>query len=158
MRSTIVAIALILLLAVAGREALWRFDHLLMQAAAASPSGYQVAEGRSMPEGSKMPYGSGVFLQSRWAVLHSAQSELAFAGYCSEIGANWQAERRLRIDCELSEGEPYVAGASLGGTAVEVSLRRKLAANKSVNAAAQGRPLPSVVLSSGAGYIRLELR
>lgn len=154
MRLTIVAIALILALALAAREALWRFDHPLMQAAAASPSGSQVAEFRSMPEGSEMPYGIGVFLQSRRAVLRSAQAELAFAGYCNEIGANWQAERRLRISCELSEGEAYVAGPSLGGTAVEVSLRRKLAANRSVNADAQGQSAASPRLSLVAGYVR----
>lgn len=107
-----------------------------------------------MPEGSKIPYGSGVFLQPRWVILHSAQSELAFAGYCSEIGANWQAERRLRINCEVSEGEPYVAGPSLGGTAVEVSLRRKLAPNRSVNADAQGRSAASPRPSLVAGYVR----
>lgn len=154
MRWTSLAIAVVLVVALAGREALWRFDHPLMQAAAASPDGSRVAEVRSMPEGSRMPYGSGVFLQSRWVVLRSAQSELAFAGYCSDIGANWPAERRLRIECELSEGEPYVVGPSLGGTTVEVSLRRKLAANKSVNADAQGRSAASLRLSLVAGYVR----
>lgn len=80
-----------------------------------------------MPEGSKMPYGSGVFLQPRWAVLLSVQSELAFAGYCGNVGATWLAAQRLKIDCELLEGEPYVAGPALSGTAIEIALRRKQA-------------------------------
>ena len=86
-----------------------------------------------MPEGSKMPYGTGVFLQPRWAVLLSVQSELAYAGYCGDIRANWQAEQRLKIDCELLEGVPFIAGAVLSGAAVEVVLRRKLAANTALN-------------------------
>lgn len=129
MRATIVVIALLVLLSLGAWEALWRFDHRLMHRPAVSPSGSQVAEVRSMPEGSRVPYGSGVFLQPRWAVLLSVQSELVFAGYCGSIETNWQAARRLRVDCELSEGEPYVAGPVVGGTAVEVALRRKLAAN-----------------------------
>jgi len=134
MRATIVVIALLVLLALGAWEALWRFDHRLMQRPAVSPSGSQVAEVRSMPEGSRVPYGSGVFLQPRWAaVLLSVQSELAFAGYCGSIETNWQAAHRLRVDCELSEGEPYVAGPVVSGTAVEVALRRKLAANTSLN-------------------------
>lgn len=150
----IVAIALVLILAVSGWEALWRLDHPLRQAAVASPGGSQIAEVRSMPEGSKAPYGSGVFLQSRWALLRSVQAELAFAGHCNEIGANWRAESRLWINCELSEGEPYIAGPSSGGTAVEVSLRRKLAANKPVNAYAQCRPPAAPRRSMVAGYVR----
>lgn len=133
MRAAIVVIALLVLLVFGGREALWRLDHPLMQRPALSPSASKVVEVRSMPEGSRVPYGRGVFLQPTWAVLLSVQSELAFAGYCSNIGTNWQAEQRLKVDCELSEGEPYVVGPVLGDTAIEVVIRRKLAANTSLN-------------------------
>lgn len=159
MRATIVVIALLVLLVLGGREALWRLDHPLMQRPAVSPSGSQVAEVRSMPEGSRVPYGSGVFLQPRWAVLLSVQSELAFAGYCGSIEMNWQAARRLRVDCELSEGEPYVAGPVLSGTAVEVALRRKLAANTSLNTDTQHRVAASrQVLRAGSSNVMAHSR
>jgi hypothetical protein len=138
MRVSIVVFALLLLLVLGGREALWRIDHPSLQLPVSSPSGSQIVEVRSMPEGSKVPYGSGVFLQPRWAVLLSVQSELAFAGYCGIVGATWQAEQRLKIDCELLEGEPYVAGPALSGTAIEIALRRKLAANRPLHPTAFG--------------------
>lgn len=141
MRTAIAVVALLVLAAVlvlGGKEALWRLDHPLAQQSATSPSGLQVAEVRFMPEGSSVPYGSGVFVRSTWVILHSVQSELAFAGYCGTITASWPSDRRLNIQCELLEGEPRMPSPVINGTSVEVVVRRRQAANPSIERTATG--------------------
>ena len=130
MRIAAVVAVLIAVLAFGGLELMWRLEHPVIQQASSSPSGTQVAEARSMPEGSVVPYGSGVFLRSKWAVLLSVQSELAFAAYCADITAHWPREQQLSIHCELLEGKPFVAGPVVSGTSVQVSVQRKQAANE----------------------------
>ena len=128
-----VAVVVVLaLLAIGGRDFLWRLDHPVSEASAGSQSGSQVAEVRFMPEGSVVPYGSGVFVRSRWVVLLSAQSELAFAAYCGNITTRWPSEQRLSIRCELLEGEPHMPGPAVNGTSVEVVVQRRQAANPSI--------------------------
>ena len=133
MRLVAILSVLILLLILSGKEALWRLHHPIAQAAVPSPNHSQVAEVRFMPEAPAVPYGSGVFLQSRWAVQRSLQAELVFAGYCSPIAAHWPSDQRLVIDCELVEGEARVFQPVVDGTAVEVALRPKQAASPSLN-------------------------
>jgi hypothetical protein len=130
------AILLVLSTVVLGlgaQEALWRFDHPLEGAQKHSPSASRSLEVRAMPEGSQMPYGVGVFVQSRWAVLRSVQSELAFAGYCGSIKAEWPAEQYISLHCELREGQPYAVPSVSGGTEVRVVVQRRASANKSVD-------------------------
>jgi len=80
MRKIAIAVAMIGLSVLGAREALWRFDHHIVQPSVASPSGEQLAEVRAMPEGSVVPYGTGIFLRSRWSVILGMQAELVFAG------------------------------------------------------------------------------
>jgi hypothetical protein len=131
------------LVAVAAKDALWRLDHPAAGVAVASPSGAQVAEVRFMPEGSVVPYGSGVFVRPRWGVLHGVQSELAFAGYCGSLKPQWHGERRVGIACERLEGSPYLKSQLQDGTTVDVELLRKQAANPSIERTATSglRPL-----------------
>jgi len=140
--AAVVALLVVLvLLVLGGREALWRFDHPLAQQGTPSPSGSQVAEVRFMPEGSSVPYGSGVFVRSQWAVVHSFQSELVFAGYCGTITARWPSDQRLSIQCELLEGEPRMPSPVINGTSVEVVVRRRQAANLSIERTTTGKPV-----------------
>ncbi len=133
MRTTAVVVTLLFVLALSAREMLWRLDHPLIQEAVPSPSGSQVAEVRSLPEGSLVPYGTGVFLRPNWAVVQSFHAELAFAGYCGTIAARWPSDQRLSIQCELLEEEPRVPSPIVNGTSVEVTVQRKQAANPSIH-------------------------
>lgn len=129
MRKVAVTVAIVVLSVLGAREALWRFDHHTTQPSVASPSGAQFAEVRAMPEGSVVPYGTGVFLRSRWAVLLGIQAELVFAGYCGAIKPTWPNQQLLQIECELIEGEPVVPKQGVRDTAVRVTVTRKQAAN-----------------------------
>lgn len=139
MRLLAIVVVLLAISGVGVAELLWRLDHPLLQPSATSPSGSQVADARSMPEGSAVPYGSGVFLRPKFAVLLSMQAELAFAAYCGTLTSQWPSEQRLNIDCELLEGEPFVP-AFAGGTAVNVSVRPKQRAYPSVEQAPNSLP------------------
>jgi hypothetical protein len=125
MRVAALVVASLLLLALAGTEFLWRLDHPLAQPAVVSPNGFKVAEARFMPEGSSVPYGVGIFLRSRWAVLQSLQSEFAFGGYCGNLSARWPSDQRLVVQCEIREASPRVPAPVVQGTAIEVDVRRK---------------------------------
>jgi hypothetical protein len=129
MRKVAVGVAIVGLAVLGAREALWRFDHRSVLPSMASPSGAQLAEVRAMPEGSVVPYGTGVFLRSRWAVLLGMQAELVFAGYCGAIKPAWPNPQLLEIECELLEGEPVVPQQVVRDTAVRVTVTRKQAAN-----------------------------
>lgn len=130
MRALAVGFALLALLGAGAVEVMWRIEHPILQSSAPSPDGSQVGEVRSMPEGSAMPYGIGVFLRPKFAVLLSVQSELAFAAYCGTLTTQWAREQQLTVDCELLEGTPFVPGPVVGGTAVQVSVQPKQAANQ----------------------------
>lgn len=127
MRSFVLIAALLVMLGVGLMEALWRRDHPLADAEAGSRSDRQVAQVRFLPAGSPLPHGRGVFLQPKWAVLLSMQSELAFAGKCSSIATRWAGPDVLRVHCELAEGEPLLPAAQVDGTRVEVVLQRRRA-------------------------------
>ena len=125
MRVVIAVAIVLLLLAVGVREAAWRVDHPLTNLPLAAPGGGKVAEIRFLTEGSAVPYGRGVFLRPSWHPLASLQSELAFAGYCGKLTADWPAPRRLSVNCELLAGEPVLPGPVIDGVAVEVTLQRR---------------------------------
>lgn len=129
MRKVALGVAIVALSILGAREALWRFDHHIVQPSVASPNGAQVAEVRAMPEGSVVPYGTGIFLRSRWAVLLGVQAELVFAGYCGAIKPAWPNQQMLQIECELIEGEPVVPQRVVRDTSVRVTVTRRQAAN-----------------------------
>jgi hypothetical protein len=144
MRATAaVIVTLVVLLAAGGSELLWRLDHPVAEPGAWSQSGSQVAEVRFLPEGSAVPYGSGVFVRSKWAVLYGLQSELAFAGYCGNITTQWPSAQQLSIQCELLEGEPFMPRAVVNGTSVQVVVLRKQAANPFIERTGPGKPGPA---------------
>ncbi len=91
-----------------------------------------------MPEGSAIPYGTGIFLRSRWALLNSLQAEFAFGGYCGNLLARWPSDERLVVHCELSDGAPRLASAVVKGTSIEVNVQRKQTANPSFQPTAAG--------------------
>lgn len=138
MHKVAIGVAIVGLSILGAQEALWRFDHHIVQPSVASPSGAQLAEVRAMPEGAVVPYGTGIFLRSRWAVLLGMQSELVFAGYCGAIKPAWQNQQLLQIECELIEGEPVVPHRVVRNTAVRVTVTRKQAANPLFHPAAFG--------------------
>ena len=85
-------------------EVLWRFDHPLPGDTAASPSGSYIAQARSLPEGSELPYGQGVFLRHRYLPLWAA-STMVFAAYCKpDIRLGWPTTKRLTVGCSVAEG------------------------------------------------------
>jgi hypothetical protein len=129
MRKVALGVAIVGLSLLGAQEALWRFDHHTVQPSVASPSGAQLAEVRAMPEGSVVPYGTGIFLRSRWALLLGMQAELVFAGYCGAIKPVWPNLRQLQIECDLIEGEPVVPQSVVRDTEVRVTVTRKQAAN-----------------------------
>lgn len=130
MRKVAVVVAIVCLTVLGAREALWRIDYYTVQPGVASPSGAHFAEVRSMPEGSVVPYGTGVFLRSRWAVLLGTQAELVFAGYCGTIEPAWVNQKLLQIECELIEGEPVIPQRVVRDLQVRVTVTRKQAANR----------------------------
>jgi hypothetical protein len=88
----------------AGWEVLWRLDHSLAGNPIASPAGDYVAQERSLPEGSEVPYGQGVFVR-RAGVPLWATSRLVFAGYCKpEVRLAWPTAKQLAVGCIVAEG------------------------------------------------------
>lgn len=131
MRIVAVVMAMLVLLAVAGKEFMWRIDHPLVQAASFSPDESQVVEVRSLPEGSAAPYGYGVFVFQSWAALRSAQASLAYAGYCRQIVTSWQTAKQLRIKCLQPEGGPKLLAPKVKGVSVELVAYQRAAPNPS---------------------------
>jgi hypothetical protein len=100
--ASLLVIAVVAALAV--WELLWRFDHPLPGQAAASLQGDYVAQARTLPEGSELPYGQGVFVRNRYMPLW-ATSKLVFAGYCKpDVRLAWPTAEQLTIGCVVAEG------------------------------------------------------
>jgi len=88
----------------AALEVLWRLDHSLTGNPIASPTGDYVAQERSLPEGSELPYGQGIFVR-RAGVPLWVTSKLVFAGYCKpEIRLAWPTAKQLAVGCVVVEG------------------------------------------------------
>ena len=123
-RIAILAGALFLLAGGAAvNEVLWRIHHGVVLTRAPSPDEARIAEVRLMPEQSAVPYGQGVFIRSRWAVLLGLQSELAFAGYCNHLALRWTGEQQLQVHCEGLTGTPVVPGPVVRGVKVDIVLQ-----------------------------------
>lgn len=116
----------ILLLLAAGvvQEALWRMRNYLDDSTP-SPDDSILADIRSMPAGSELPYGDGVYLRSQWAVSQRYQSDLVFAGHCRLLRVIWDSDTKVRIGCSVREGEPLVLKKESHGVAIEVKLFRR---------------------------------
>jgi hypothetical protein len=102
-------LASLLLLAALGAivvwEVLWRLDHPLPGDLSAASGGSYVAQQRTLPEGSELPYGQGVFVRHRYVPLW-ATSKLVFAAYCKpEMALAWPTSDHLAISCVVAEGQ-----------------------------------------------------
>jgi len=90
--------------ALAAWEVLWRFEHSIAGNPVASPTGDYVAQDRSLPESSELPYGQGVFVR-RASLPLWATSKLVFAGYCNpEVRLVWLTANQLSVGCVVAEG------------------------------------------------------
>ncbi|WP_345294898.1 hypothetical protein [Luteimonas vadosa] len=91
-------------LALVAWEALWRLEHLPAKRPVASPTGDYVAQQRSLPERSDLPYGQGIFVRHHGLPLW-ATSKLVFAGYCKPgIRLAWPSAKQLTVSCVVAEG------------------------------------------------------
>ena len=100
----------------AGWEILWRLDHSPAGAVVTSTDGRFVAQERSLPEGSELPYGHGVFVR-RSGLPFWAASKLAFAAYCRpEVRLAWAPEQQLNVICVVAEGSVLSLSAPAGIT------------------------------------------
>ena len=118
MRIVLSGIFALSLLLLGAQEMMWRLDHPSTGGGALSPSGREAAEVRFLPERSALPYGIGVFVLPRWALLHSLQAELVFTGYCQSTSPQWSTEHLLNIHCKLVEGQPNLLRPMVGKTVV----------------------------------------
>jgi hypothetical protein len=90
-------IVVVLAIGLIAWEANWRIDHMIP--GPSSSSGDYVAQTRSLPEGSVLPYGYGVFVRSRYIPLW-ATSTLVFAGYCKpDPQLQWLSAKQLSVKC-----------------------------------------------------------
>jgi hypothetical protein len=118
-------LAILLLLAVGVvQDAMWRMSYYL-EDSTPSPDDGTVADIRSLPKGSPLPYGSGVYLRPQWALSQRYQSELVFAGHCQLLRVIWDSDTKLRIGCSVREGEPLSLKKESHGVAIEVKLFRR---------------------------------
>ena len=117
-------VVLLLLAAIVVQEAMWRMSYYL-EDSTPSPDDGTVADIRSLPKGSTLPYGDGVYLRSQWALLQRYQSELVFAGHCQLLRVIWDSDTKLRIGCSVREGEPLPLKKESHGVAIEVKLFRR---------------------------------
>ena len=85
-------------------EMLWRFDHPLPGNVSVASGGFYVAQQRTLPEASELPYGQGVFVRHRYIPLW-ATSQLVFAAYCEpKMALAWPTSDHLTIRCVVEEG------------------------------------------------------
>jgi hypothetical protein len=116
----------VLLLLAAGvvQESMWRMGYYL-EDSTPSPDDGTVADIRSLPKGSALPYGDGVYIRTQWALMQRYQSELVFAGHCQLLRVIWDSDTKLRIGCSVREGEPLSIKKESHGVAIEVKLFRR---------------------------------
>jgi hypothetical protein len=118
-------LAILLLLAVGVvREAMWRMSYYLDDSTP-SPNDAILADIRSLPQGSALPYGQGVYLRSQWALSQRYQSDLVFAGHCHLLRVIWDSDTKLRIGCSVREGEPQALKKESHDVTIEVKLFRR---------------------------------
>jgi hypothetical protein len=90
-------IVVVLAIGLIAWEANWRIDHMVP--GPISSGGNYIAQTRSLPEGSVLPYEQGVFVRSRH-IPFWATSTLVFAGYCKpEVQLQWLTAQHLSVRC-----------------------------------------------------------
>jgi hypothetical protein len=131
----------LVLLAVAWREASWRRSYPLVKPAASAPDEAFVAEVRRVPESPLLaPQSSGVFVRGRWQLLRSVRPQLVFVGACDNVDTRWMSRRRLVIECELRSGEPRLLQALVEDVVIELVIQPHFAQAPSLRS---GAPAPS---------------
>ena len=114
--SLLLVVAVVVVLA--AWEALWRLDHSLAGNSIASPTGDYVAQERSLPERSELPYGRGIFVR-RAGVPLWVTSKLVFAGYCKpKMRLAWPTAKQLAVGCVVVEGSVLQFPAPAGITVI----------------------------------------
>jgi hypothetical protein len=103
--------ALAAALALAGIEVVWRLDAVFQEV----PGGWWVAEERTLPEGSILPYGTAVYIRPRYVPFHRPFSRLVALGHCGSVDLTWESAGRLRVTCVNSEGEPMATYPNVYG-------------------------------------------
>ena len=97
-------------------ELSWRLAHFEGGPAISAPGSDFVAQVRSLPEASQLPYGDGVFVRRSFPPLWSS-SRLVLAAYCKgRASASWVSARHLEVKCEEPEGELIRPAHDLGIT------------------------------------------
>lgn len=106
--------------ALAGREVLWRIDHVPAGPVAVTLAGI-VFETYLLPERSEAPYGIGVFARPSWNPLRSLDRTLVFAAYCGkDFALRATSDAALEITCSLREGPPKLLVKSFGGVPIRL--------------------------------------
>jgi hypothetical protein len=104
----------------AGREVLWRIDHVPAGPTAVTLAGI-VFETYLLPERSEAPYGVGVFARHFWNPLRSLDGTLVFAAYCGkDFALKGASDAALEITCSLREGPPKLLVKSFAGVPVRL--------------------------------------
>lgn len=104
MRWSALFVLLIALGALAGWEILWRMHHFPVSAPVFG--GHHIAQVRSLPDSSELPYGHGIFVRHRRLPLWTT-SRLVFAAYCKPgASAQWLAGSQLTVHCTVAQGQP----------------------------------------------------
>lgn len=99
-----ILVLLVSLALLTGLEVWWRLDHSPAGVAVAPSTGGHVAQERSLPEGSELPYSQGVFVR-RYGIPLWVTSRLVFAGYCkSDVRLAWPTPKQLTVSCVVDEG------------------------------------------------------
>lgn len=107
-------------LVVGAFEALWRLEHVTLQPPTPSPDGHLVAEVRSLPEGSILPYATGVFIRPHWLPLLGLGATAVFGGYCERLQLAWLADDRLAVHCDGDEARPTRLRATAWGAVIDI--------------------------------------
>lgn len=106
----------ILVAALAYSEISWRLDHVVGGPVVADQNSHFVAQVRTLPERSPLPYGHGVYVRRSFLPLW-ASSRLVLAAYCKgRASVSWVSARHVEVRCESPEGEVLQPANNLGIT------------------------------------------
>ena len=116
MRWLALSVVLVALGAVTAWETLWRLQHLPVGGTGFGK--HHVAQVRSLPESSELPYGQGIFVRYRFLPIW-ATSRLVFAAYCAPgVSIEWSASGQLAINCDTEKGRELNLSPPVGVTVV----------------------------------------
>jgi hypothetical protein len=120
-----IILIIIAFIAALGNEWLWRSERVVFAPATMSPSGHYYAEVRSMPEGSILPYGTGVYVWPRWIPMRTFGADLVFVGYCRQTLLEWSSNEELHVVCSEAEGNPKLIKIKSGGVKLKYDKEHK---------------------------------